>query len=184
MPRYVAFLRGINLGHRRIKMDRLRALFRKLDFEEVETLIASGNVLFTAPARDERLLTQLIECHLAQSLGYAVDTFIRTRDEIATIAAFKPFSDADLENTANTIHVGLLKEPLAAKTARELTACRTEVDEFFADAREFYWLCRIRSSDSKVWASRQMKAVALPSATLRNLKTLRKLSTPTPISVV
>jgi len=184
MPRYVAFLRGINLGKRRIKMDRLRALFEELGFENVETFIASGNVFFESKVRDDLKLALQIERHLAKSLGYEADTFVRTIDEISAIVAFRPFSKTDLENPANTIHVGFLKKALDAEAARKLAACRTAVDEFCVAGREFYWLCRIKSHESKVWNSPAMKAAALPSVTLRNLTTLRKLSTPTPISLV
>ena len=184
MPHTVAFLRGINLGKRRIKMDRLRALFEELGFENVETFIASGNVFFESKVRDDLKLALQIERHLAKSLGYEADTFVRTIDEISAIVAFRPFSKTDLENPANTIHVGFLKKALDAGAARKLAAGRTAVDEFCVAGREFYWLCRIKSHESKVWNSPSMKATALPSTTLRNVTTIRKLSTPTAVSVV
>jgi uncharacterized protein (DUF1697 family) len=184
MQHYVAFLRGINLGNRRIKMDRLAALFEELEFAQVETFIASGNVLFESKARDDLKLALQIERHLAKSLGYVVDTFIRTRDEVATVAAFQPFGKADLTHPANTVHVGFLKEALSAEAARKLTACRTAVDEFAVDGRDFYWLCRIKSHESKIWASPPMKAVGLPSMTMRNMKTIRKLAAPNPVFAV
>ncbi|NIP60050.1 MAG: DUF1697 domain-containing protein, partial [Gemmatimonadetes bacterium] len=46
MSRHVAFLRGINLGDRRVKMDRLRRHFEAMDLGDVATFIASGNVIF------------------------------------------------------------------------------------------------------------------------------------------
>jgi uncharacterized protein (DUF1697 family) len=176
MPRTVAFLRGINLGKRRIKMDRLRALFEEIGFDNVSTFIASGNVLFESKTRDDLKLAQQIESHLAKSLGYEVDTFVRTLAEVVEIAAFQPFSKADLANPANTIHVGLAKKAFAPETIRKLLACRTEVDEFRVSGREFYWLCRIKSHESKVWTTLPMKVVALPSTTQRNITTLQKLA--------
>jgi len=176
MPRYVAFLRGINLGKRRIKMDHLQTLFEEIGFANVSTYIASGNVLFESKVRDDLKLAQQIERHLAKSLDYEVDTFVRTQAEVAKIAAFEPFSKADLDDPANTTHVGLAKEPFINETIRKLLACRTEVDEFRVDGREFYWLCRIKSHESKIWASPLMKAAALPSTTQRNITTMRKLA--------
>lgn len=52
MPRYFAFLRGINVGGHRIKMDRLREHVEALGFEHVETFIASGNVIFSSASRE------------------------------------------------------------------------------------------------------------------------------------
>jgi uncharacterized protein (DUF1697 family) len=184
MPHYIAFLRGVNLGKRRIKMDRLAALFEELGLTKVETFIASGNVLFESKVRDDLKLANQIERHLAKSLGYEVETFIRTRNEIAAVAAFQPFAKADLANPANTVHVGFLKEPLSAETVHKLIDCRTAVDEFTVDGRDYYWLCRIKSHESKVWASPRMKAVTLPSATRRNLTTIRKLAALNPVLAV
>ena len=64
MTRYVAFLRAINVGGRRVKMHHLRELFESLGFSNVETFIASGNVIFDSPAEDTRKLEQRIEDHL------------------------------------------------------------------------------------------------------------------------
>lgn len=175
MAQYIAFLRGINLGNRRIKMDRLRELFEELKFANVGTFIASGNVVFESAALDTAKLEKRIEAHLEKQLGYNVDTFVRNRTEVGAATAHQPFRSADMEGESNTIHVGFLKAALAPASARALIDCRTEVDEFVVHGREFYWLCRIKTHESKVWTSRQMKAVGLPTATMRNLKMLRKL---------
>lgn len=176
MPHYIAFLRGMNLGNRRLKMDVLRGLFEKLKFTGVETFIASGNVIFTAKSTDVKKLETQIEAHLKKSLGYEVDTFVRTRAEVAAAAKFRPFAAADHDHPDHTFHVGFLREPLTAAQVKNFVACRTEVDEFFVRDREYYWLCRIKSNESKAWTSAQMKLVKLPSSSMRNVKTLRKLA--------
>ncbi len=173
---YVALLRGINLGNRRIKMEDLRALFEALKFRNVDTFIASGNVLFESANRDPGKLEAQIERHLAKSLGYEVDTFVRTRAEIAALATARPFPAAEMASAENTIHVGLWKEALEAARARQFAAIRTDVDQFHVDGRNFYWLCRIKTHESKVWALPELRALRLPSATLRNLKAVRRLT--------
>jgi uncharacterized protein (DUF1697 family) len=181
MQHYVAFLRGINLGKRRLKMDRLRALFAQLNFTDVATFIASGNVIFASKTLDERSLVDQIQTHLHRELGYEVHTFIRTRSELAAAAAFQPFSKGDLAHPAHTVYAGFLAQALTAVEVRRLIACRTEVDDFCVNGREFYWLCRIKSNDSKVWNSSGMKALALPSATMRNIRTVRQLAEQYPV---
>ncbi|MBI5770374.1 MAG: DUF1697 domain-containing protein [Verrucomicrobia bacterium] len=176
MPRYIAFLRGINLGRRRLTMDELRARFVELKFAHVATFIASGNVIFDSPARNPAKLTRMIEAHLARKLGYEVDTFLRTRAEVATVAAFRPFPPDMMEAEGTTTYCSFLKEPLSAAQARGLIACRTPVDEFCVAGREFYWLCRIKSNESKVWSSPALRALKLPSSSARNLTTVRKLA--------
>ena len=176
MPQYVAFLRGINLGRRRIKMDALRGHFEEMKFAQVSTFIASGNVLFeTKKAVETAALETRIAQHLERSLGYEVDTFVRTRADVAAVAKFQSFPAAELEAVGNTVYVAFLSLPLTPEQARGLVACRTEVDAFSVSGREFYWLCRIRSSESKVWSSPQLKALKLPSVTIRALSSVRKL---------
>ena len=95
MKRHIAFLRAINVGGHTVKMDRLRDLFAGMGFANVETFIASGNVIFDAPAPGTAALERKIETGLLTALGYRVDTFIRTPAELAAVAAKRPFGDAD-----------------------------------------------------------------------------------------
>ncbi len=177
MHHYIAFLRGINLGKRRVKMDHLADLFRALKFIDVATFIASGNVIFSSQSADAAKLEKQIAAHLARALGYEVDTFVRTRAEVAAIAAFRGFSSADMDDPANTIHAGLLTTALSRDQHRGLEACRSDVDEFRVIGRDYYWLCRrIKTHESKIWASKELKALKLPSSSMRNLTTMRKLA--------
>ena len=175
MAAYVAFLRGINLGNRRVKMADLARLFEEMRFGAVSTFIASGNVLFESDSVDHVALERQIEGHLESALGYSVDTFVRTRDEVAAVVAFAPFAAREMEDPANTIHVGFRKVTLDGEAGRLLDAVRTETDEFRAEGREFYWLCRIRTSESTAWDLPDVRAARLPTATMRNLKMLRRL---------
>src|SRR6185369_8391120 len=63
MPKYVAFLRAINVGGHVVKMDQLRALFEALGFANVETFIASGNVIFDSKSKNVAALERKIDRH-------------------------------------------------------------------------------------------------------------------------
>ena len=91
MPRYVAFLRAINVGGRVVKMERLRQLFEELGFAKVETFIASGNVIFESRSQSAPALQKKIESYLHKFLGYEVATFLRTDAELAKIAVYRAF---------------------------------------------------------------------------------------------
>jgi uncharacterized protein (DUF1697 family) len=173
MPRYVAFVRGINLGKRRVAMGRLRGLFEELGFDDVATFIASGNVIFSSTARNAGALEKRIAKHLHEALGYEVDTFVRTAEEVAAIAGRKPFAEDG--QPGMTIHVALLHEKLPAAAAKKLAAVRTDYDAFLVSGREFYWLCRGPMSRSKVWTLPEVKSLRLPTMTMRRLTSLRKL---------
>ncbi len=70
MPKYVAFLRAINVGGHTVKMDYLRGLFEAIGSRNVETFIASGNVIFDSKSKNAPALERRIEKHLEETLGY------------------------------------------------------------------------------------------------------------------
>ncbi len=174
MPSYIAFLRGINLGKRRVTMARLTAVFEEIGHSSVKSFIASGNILFDTPARNTSVLEKKAGEQLQSALGYEVDVFIRPASAVAHIARTRHFADDDAPGV--TVHVAFLHEPLPDASAARLVAVRTRIDEFKVDPHEFYWLCRTHSSDSEVWTLPEIKALRLPSSTMRNLKTIRKLA--------
>ncbi len=175
MPQYVALLRGINVGGHRVKMDDLRALFEALKFSDVSTFIASGNVIFSARSGDRKALEKRIESHLGKSLGYGVDTFVRTPAELTVIAAFRPFGGVDLDRPTNTLHVGFLRDELPATAAKKIESLRTPRDELRVDGRQLYWLCRGKTTDSLIGWQEMCKVIAI-SCTMRNMKSVRKLA--------
>src|SRR3954451_4103174 len=122
MPRYIAFLRAINVGGHNVKMAQLRALFEELGFSNVETFIASGNVIFDSPATDVQALEQQIENHLQTALGYAVATFLRSTAELAAVAAYQPFSQAQLAAEGGSLYVAFLRAAPGDAAAQRLLA--------------------------------------------------------------
>lgn len=90
MARMVALLRGINLGrNRRIPMADLRALMQELGYDDVSTLLASGNVLFSGAEAEAR---ETIERGLQQRFDMQIDVVLRTREEIEALVAADPFA--------------------------------------------------------------------------------------------
>jgi uncharacterized protein (DUF1697 family) len=171
--RYIAFLRAINVGGHVVKMDRLRAVFESLRFGQVETFIASGNVLFDSRELDTAALERQIESRLAKELGYEVATFLRTSGELTDLVARLPFADRDMDGW--TLSVAFLKEPPSASSAERVRQLRTDDDDLLVRDRELFWLCRGRMSDSKIWRTPMEKVIGMP-ATLRNVTTVRKLA--------
>lgn len=174
--RYLAFLRGMNVGGHRVSMSDLRELFVALKFTDVETFIASGNVIFDVTgSASADVLEQRIEAQLRAALGYAVATFLRTPDELLSIAQRVPFPAADVAEAGHTVHVGLLRRAPDAALTRHLEGLATAFDTFGVGTREMYWLCRGKTTDSLVKWPAVEKAMKL-DVTMRNLNTVRKLS--------
>lgn len=97
MPRFAAFLRGMNLGRRRITNDDLRTHVEALGFADVRTFRASGNVILDAAAGDTLADVALrLESGLRTALAYEVPVFARSAEQVRAMAAFEPFSAEEL----------------------------------------------------------------------------------------
>ncbi len=175
MMRYIAFLRAINVSGRRIKMDHLRKLFEALGFSNVETFIASGNVIFDSEAEDARTLEKWIEDYLRQSLGYDVATFVRSASELEDISRYRPFDPPDMDEAGNSLYIAFLSGPPSAEAHEKLMTYRNEVDDFRVHGREVYWMCRKKMSESSFSGALLERAISMP-ATMRNATTVERLA--------
>jgi uncharacterized protein (DUF1697 family) len=97
MIKYVALLRGINVGgHKPVKMEELKKAFESLGFQNVKTLLASGNVLFETSKMGTDILVKQIEEKLEQELGHEVGVLLRTMEEIQNLADANPFKNIEV----------------------------------------------------------------------------------------
>ncbi len=177
--RLLAFLRAINVGGHNVRMDRLRELFEALGLSNVETFIASGNVIFDSPATNPQVLEKEIEDHLRGSLGFEVATFIRSASELRDIANYRPFEASELDREGNSLYIAFLRSPPGGKVRERLSAFRTEFDDFHIHGREVYWLCRTKMSESAFSGALLEKTIGMP-ATMRNATTIKRLATKYP----
>ncbi|MFD3687917.1 DUF1697 domain-containing protein [Nocardiopsis sp. NPDC058631] len=96
MDRYVALLRGINVGgHRRIAMADLRSLIEDLGYTGVATYLQSGNAVFSAPGTDPAAVAEKVRTGIRDVLGHDVPTVVRTAGELRAAAAANPFDVPD-----------------------------------------------------------------------------------------
>jgi len=174
MPRFIAFLRAINVGGHIVKMDRLRELFESLGFSGVETFIASGNVVFETRSNSAQTLERKIEQRLREALGYEVITFIRTDAELAEIAHYQPFRQSDLDAAA-ALNIAFLTDKLDDQSKQKLMALRTEIDDFHVHEREIYWLCRKKQSES-TFSNAVLEKTLRQRATFRGTNTVKKMA--------
>jgi uncharacterized protein (DUF1697 family) len=174
VERYTAFLRGMNLGNRRIKNDELRREFEALGFADVACFRASGNVIFAAEEGDEAKLTERIEAGLAGSLGYEVPVFLRSAGELRAMAMHEPFERSALAASKGKVQVVLLQGKPAAANRKEALALSSDDDRLALDGRELYWLPRGGMSDSDL----DLKAVgaALGLHTIRTKGTIDQIA--------
>jgi uncharacterized protein (DUF1697 family) len=100
MLRYVAFLRGINVGGRIVTKQTLQAAFESLGFNEVSTFKQSGNVIFQTSQADIELLRRKIEEKLQATIGYSVPVFIRTIEQLKSLIESDPYKGQPAEGTS------------------------------------------------------------------------------------
>ncbi len=173
MARFVAFLKGMNLGGRRISNQDLRAAVESLGLEEVETFRASGNVVFEAGRRHEASVCKLLEEGLLDQLGYEVAVFVRSGAELSDIVDARPFSEAELKD-AGKPQVALLKKKPTASAKRSVLALEDESDRLRFGERELFWLPAGGVSESELdWRA---IAKALGATTVRTFGTVEQIA--------
>lgn len=175
MPTYVAFLRSINVTGRFLKMPALAAHFRTLGFDEVQTYINSGNVIFTSAKRLTKSSSLSIEVNLERLLGFKSEVFLRTAAEVSDIAAFAS-SLRDEMPAKGSVNVSFLPDAPSADATQAMLAFRSDLDEFVVRDKELYWMCRTTVDRSKFSNAVLERRLGI-RATLRREKMLRELST-------
>jgi uncharacterized protein (DUF1697 family) len=174
MTRYITFLRAINVGGNNVKMDALRQIFQAPGLSKIETFIASGNVIFETQAQDPRVLEQKIQLMLLSTLGYQVAVFLRMDHEVASIANYRSFSQAELDRAA-ALNVAFLKDTPDKHAIEKLLALKTAIDDFHIHEREIYWLCQKKQSES-TFSNAVLEKTIGKQSTLRGINTIKKIT--------
>lgn len=135
--RYIALLRGINLGGANMmKMADLKAEFEALGFKNVKTYINSGNIAFDFAKTSEAKLVGKIEKSIESWFGKPIPVMVRAQPDIARILQNNPF-DGQYESHKH-MHVLFLKEPMPAEKAELLQASALPGEAYEIRGREIY----------------------------------------------
>ena len=100
MFRFVAFLRGINVGGHTVVKEKLRETFTSLGFQNVSTYKQSGNIIFETAASNPQENKEKIESKLRSSLGFEVAVLVRTIPQLKSIVELEPFKGQTTEGTS------------------------------------------------------------------------------------
>lgn len=166
----VGFLRAVNLGRRRVPMNRLVAVCEGLGYADVWTFVNSGNVVFgTTGARAS--VEAAMERALEDEFGFECTTFVRTATQLKATLDADPFT---LE-AGDTHFVTFLKTAPSAGDAKRLEALSNDVDTLVVHGADVHWRMRGKSTDSRL-ARRDWEKVLGPlSSTSRNVTMLSRL---------
>ncbi|HET6448967.1 MAG TPA: DUF1697 domain-containing protein [Conexibacter sp.] len=176
MSRYAAFLRGMNLGRRRIANDDLRAHVEALGFTDVATFRASGNVILSDPdGAPIAEVAQRLEHGLREALAYDVPVFAREAEQMRAMAALAPFSPDELAASQGKPQVVLLHEAPNAAARRAAHALAPAGDRFVFEGSELHWLPSVGLSDTEL--DLKLLAKALGPTTVRTKGTIELIAT-------
>ncbi len=173
MTVFVALLRAVNVGKRKVPMSELREVCRDLGYQHVATYIASGNLVFAADTPAKAVEAEL-EPAIAQRFGFPVDVISRTAGQWTKHAAANPFSK---ESDSEPNHTMMLvsKSAVAADAVATLTE-RTGPGDRVTTAGGALWIYYASGmARSKLTPTFIDRAVGSPT-TARNWRSVLKLS--------
>lgn len=179
MTKYVALLRGINVGgHNKLKMAELRDALQPLGLQNIRTYIQSGNILFES-SESEEFLQQQIQETIQSTFTITSTVIIRTAEEFRSIVNNCPFSEQDLADasataTGESLHVALLSTVPTEENGANLLQYVSEKERCIIKGRDVYLLFHDSIRNAKL--SQQLPKLEVP-ATARNWKTMMKLAT-------
>lgn len=173
MARFVALLRGINVGGRRkVGMEDLREVLRSLGHTDVETYLQTGNAVFTTTRTDAAALAREIEDEIGRQLGSDAKVLVRTPAELAALVDANPFPRAVTE--PSKLHVAFLSETPDAERVASIDPARFAPDEFRVGERAIYLWYPNGAGRTKLTNDLLERRLGV-TATSRNWNTVLKL---------
>ena len=189
MTRYIALLRGINVGgNTKVSMPELKVLFESLGFESVKTYINSGNVGFDVKAGksgvssphgsrgsmgEESPLVEHIEQSILKRFSLPIQVMVRGKKAIETILSDNPF--AGEWESHKEMHVLFMKDEMPKEKEGMLLEKQTTDERFAVRGREIYCHLRLGVADSLLGKGFIEKKLKVP-ITARNWRTVQKLA--------
>ena len=172
--RYVALLRGINLGgHKMVAMAELRAVLTTMGFTDVATLLQSGNAVFTAKKTAPAKLEGLIEQEIETRFKMQVDIHVRDAGELAAVMTSNPFRK-EAESAPSQFLVTFYREPVDQALVKSLQAAISGPEKVRCVGRHLYMTFPDGIGNSK--ASLLIDKTLRAKGTARNWNTVTKIA--------
>jgi uncharacterized protein (DUF1697 family) len=175
MIKYVAFLRGINVGGKKlIKMEDLRRVVESLGLKNVRTFIASGNVLFETSKTNRDALTRKIEKKLLTAFAHDVPVVLQTIDELKDILRANPFKKIKPGADVMTFVAFLVAEP-KGKPKLPLQSATENLEVLEIRDRAAFILCRRKKNGMFSFPNNFFEKEFGVTATTRNWNTVNRI---------
>jgi len=173
VTRYVALLRGINVGKaKRIAMADLRALLDALGYADVTTILNSGNAVFDAKGATAERIARRIETELPRRLALSAPVIVKERDAVLTTIVENPL--AKVADDPSRYIVAFTQDPSILAELKPVTKQRWSPEAFAIGKHAAFLWCTNGILDSKLSAA--VGAVLGDRCTARNWATLGKIA--------
>jgi uncharacterized protein (DUF1697 family) len=175
MTTYIALLRAINVaGTRSVAMSDLRAFVEALGFDDVRTLLQTGNVVFEGKPQRSATLERLLESEAQKRLALQTDFMVRTDKELSAIVGQNPFP-AEAKRDPGHLVVQFLKDAPSAAAVKSLQAAIAGPEFAHARMKQLYVVYPAGIGRSKLTA-KLLESKLCTRATGRNWNTMLRLA--------
>jgi uncharacterized protein (DUF1697 family) len=168
--KYVAFLRGVNVGGRNIKMVDLKACFERAGYNKVITYLQSGNVVFESD-KNQAQLKEKIEALLSKTFNYPANVQVFSLAELAKIVKDYPFENREGYHS----YVIFIENGLEQELADEVIELPDKLEQVAAGQGVVYWKVQKGQTLKSPFAKLLTKSKYREFNTNRNINTLQKL---------
>jgi len=174
MKKFIALLRGINVsGQKKIKMSDLKSLFEEIGFQNVETYIQSGNVIFSSKENSGEKLKSKISSGIKRKFGFDVQIVILAPKEIEYTFKNNPFIKKKKE--IERLYVTFLSNTPSKENIQKLNSIDYSPEEYIIDEKLIYLFLPNGAGNAKLSNNLFENKLKL-NATTRNWKTVKTLS--------
>ncbi len=174
MTIYISILRGINVsGQKIIKMDALKKMYEKLNYENVKTYVQSGNVIFSSKEKDKKELEKIISSQIEKEFGFKVPVIVLNTKNLEKVIENNPFAKDSLKET-KFLHVTFLADSLTEFDTEKVIDKKQENEEVAFTSNAVYLYCPNGYGKTKLnntFLENKLKV----RATTRNWKTTNEL---------
>ena len=172
--RYVAFLRGINVGgHKLIKMEALAKVFVSAGFQNVRTFVASGNVVFDSSEEDAGAVARKIERRLRKAFEHQIAVVVRALEELQSMVKRNPFKRIEDQKDVMLCAVFFAADP--PKLRLPITSITENLEVFAVRDGAAFVICRRKQNGWFGFPNNFVEKQFGVTATTRQWRTIEKI---------
>jgi uncharacterized protein (DUF1697 family) len=174
MKTYISILRGINVsGHRVIKMDALKQICTRLSFENIQTYIQSGNIIFNFKETDADKISDLLNTAIKKTFDFDIPVITLTFFELENVITLNPFLKDKIKDSTY-FHITFLSNNPTKEKIELLKSTDCKNDKYEVIDKAIYLYCPDSYSNSKL-TNTFLESKLKVTATTRNWKTANEL---------